>query len=123
MEQFLTDKKLDELLGKASHNRATFDFSKLADVSHLSSQYFSRSSIVDPATNDNISNGYSEDYQEFPQNQRATCTQIIHNFQDEEMKEPEVLKESVYPELGDLPEQFEIPESCENSFKVHITDT
>ena len=119
----MTDKKLDELLEKASHNRATFDFSKMPDVSHLSSQYFSRNSIVDPTTIDNISNGYSEDYHDYLENQRGTCTEIIDNFQDEEMKQPEVLKTSVYPDLGDLPEQFEIAESCENSFKVYITDT
>ena len=78
---------------------------------------------MDPTTIDNISNGYSEDFQDYPENQRGTCTKIIEDFQDEEMKQPEVLKESVYPDLGDLPVQFEIPESCENTFKVNITDT
>ena len=75
--------------------------------------------MIDPATIDNISNGYSEDYQDFVFNSRPTCTEnYITNID-----QPEEMKTSVYPDLGDIPQQFEIPESCERTFKISITDT
>ena len=80
LDEFLTEKRLDEKIQKALSYRASFDFGKIQDVSHLSSQYFGSTSVIDPTNIDNISNGYSED---FPGNQEPTCTEnYITDYQD-----------------------------------------
>jgi hypothetical protein len=58
-DQILSEKTLDEKIQKCLFYRANFDFSKIQDVSYLSSQYFGSASIIDTANIDNNSIGYS----------------------------------------------------------------